>query len=386
MLFSQDVINALFGRVGFKNNPAQAKYAVNVDNQESRSGRYFKDFHPLATQKVYADTMEFDNYSNDFLNEELTSLQKSAISAVLNNVFNVEDLLEQFELYQLSDNAMTELENTDQFVGFRFKIANDISKAVRINSVSLLFNQDVTFKLYCYNRDKRTKVWEKEVTVMAYELTQVQIDDLVLRAVDNTANGLIYDFGYYQTDLGTAKALNDNSVCLNNGFLWRAQSFQADLASISNNPDDFYKDYVSRYAVTYNSNSYGLNLEVGGYNDYSNVIVKNQPLFDEAIGYQVAQLILSQAMYSTRSNGTERLTNERIKMASDDLNISGPTDQVPLNPGIKSKLSAAIRQLRKNFLSKPLLQKTTASFNDSCQTKTGRYGQTYPGGSTISIR
>ncbi|MNE58487.1 hypothetical protein D3C80_1535200 [compost metagenome] len=116
------------------------------------------------------------------------------------------------------------------------------------------------------------------------------------------------------------------------------------------------------------------------------MIVKNQPLFDDAIGYQVAQLIMSQSMFSLRSNATERIAAERAKFAFDELNVSGPSEQVPISPGIKAKLDKAIRQLKKNFLSKPVIQKTTSSFNDSCQSKSGRNGQTYPGGTAIPIR
>src|ERR1051325_1884406 len=96
-MYRQEVITALFNRVGF-NKPTQAEYAdlLDADNLLSKSGRYYDEFHGVVTVENIKEVVNNDvEISDADFNNELRKLKAGALKAVLDEIFNADDIIEQ---------------------------------------------------------------------------------------------------------------------------------------------------------------------------------------------------------------------------------------------------------------------------------------------------
>ncbi|HEY1044955.1 MAG TPA: hypothetical protein VGF79_00855 [Bacteroidia bacterium] len=310
------------------------------NNLISKSGRYFDDFHTAVSIKNIKDTHEDADISNANFNAYLESLQKAAIVRILQGVFNKDIIIENLQLFSRREpKEVTLIENENKFCGFKINVANDSSYAVRLNSLSLLFDGDKTFNMYCFHSFKG-KIWEKSVTVSAGVETVFNIDDLLLSISSSTYKAGDFFIGYFQEDLGDVRAI-DYDVCE-----WACPSifgyrgFKADQTG----PLTYDVD-----SVVYNDLNYGINMELTSVRDFTQVIIRNPSMFDEAIGLQVTCNVIENIIYSIRSNSTERINKEQLGSLYTELNQDMPTDTVPYSAGFKNRLKREIQRLNKNF-------------------------------------
>jgi hypothetical protein len=341
------VISALFGRIGWRGSVPR----VSPTNQLSKSGRYFQDFHALVTTDNVRAVMEEVDASDADFNAHIESLQKSAILRCLNAAFQEREIYESVLLYDRDENGHRVVNGSNQFVGFEINVPTTANVSVQISSVQLLFDQDVTVRLYLFADGKKTPVWFADVAAIGNEATTVGIANVVLNYLSDTHKGKRFYFGYFQSDLGSAKAIQED-VRWNQTLCFSARSMKAAKVGTS----DFDRENVG-----HTSEAWGLNIEVSAFRDHTNTCIRMAPLFDEAIGLQMAYNVLEQIIYSTRSNARERIIKDEVARVGLQLELNGyaPVSDMAKVVGLAQRIDKEFARMRKQLTSKPKAQTVT---------------------------
>lgn len=338
------ILEKLFGRVGWRQPSVDGSPTLNAANTTSRSGRYYQDFHPLVTVQNILDTVEGGEGMDDAqVNAFLMSMQQSVILRTINGVFNKPQLIESTLLFDRKLRNDIPTTNYGKFCGYRLMIGPG-EFALQVSRVSFLFNANATFTLYLYQDAIIAPLYQKEVTVTAYNEAYIDLDDWIVNYVSSKSMGGVFYIGYYQDEINAqgAVALDEFVTQWNRSYAFGYTAMEA-VADFAN------KTFV-RIAVPYTLRTYGMNMEVQTYYDFTNKIIKNASLFDEAIGLTMAIEALGYMAYSARSNKTQRITQEMGSIIYNEIMNSG--DALQLNPyvaGLKQQLTQEIGRLNRNF-------------------------------------
>ena len=348
------VINALMGRIGFRpHTETELVGLVDSTNQLARSYRYYDDFHAIVKAGKLKAVQPDKSISDVNFNSYLQALQRSAVMRCLNAVFSEKEYIEQRLLCDYEEHTTEQLiPNESKFVGYQIEVADRFDIAVQINGANLLFDTDINgLTLYLFKAGKKTPVWQTLVDVVAYEDTLVIFSDLVLNYVGAVTRGETFYFGYFQDDLGSAKAIRRNEDwedCTN------AFAYESISAAKKVGVTDFDRTQISCTDICY-----GLRLEVSSFRDWTQLIVKKAPLFDEAIGLTMAAMVIEQIIYSLRGNGTERLLKGGITEASliqDLTGVAPVSDGPPPVMGLKARLDRELKRVKESFIKSPRAQ------------------------------
>ena len=105
--------------------------------------------------------------------------------------------------------------------------------------------------------------------------------------------------------------------------------------------------------ISYTGDTYGLNFDISVRKDFTQQILDNKTLFDEAIGIGMAVEILKLIINSSRSNRPERGAKEGIAAFAELYGIP-PDQEMPRTIGIERRLSIEIERIKKSLLSNKL--------------------------------
>lgn len=359
-MFRPEAIQALFGRVGFRNT-TQVEYTglITTPNTESRSGRYFDEFHRIITVPNLKDVANYDPaISNVDFNTMLAQWQKSAIAAVLGGVLSKAELIEHQMIYERDYEEPQVLENTGKFVGYMIQVANRTNLVVRPKALSLLFNEAGTFNVYVFSHLKKDPIATIPVTTVADEEVIVSIPDVVLTAIGSVSKSRTYYIGYFQDDIEALgiKALDYGMHLKRTAICYNAEGIEAAAVSTT----DF-----NRYNPPFTGRTYGLNIELTSSRDYTEVILQSPQLFDKAIGLQMAAFIVEAIIHSTRSNKDQRIGAEGVKQLYTDLNLRFSTPEFPYTTGLKNQVERECERVFRNLFPKDKI-KTLTTPADTC--------------------
>lgn len=329
----QKVLSAMYGRIGWYGD-------------SPRSGRFFEQFHAIVS-KANLKAVLPEMADNQFLST-LQDVERGIILRALNGVFNEPELIDDLTLFDSDEEGEKAITNTGKFVGVRFKLPNDNRFAARVSSVSLLFDSDVTFNLYLFSGSIKAPLMVKEVAAQEWTQVSVSLDDLVLNFIGENHKGGWFYLGYFQDDLGTAKAI-DEDHCGER----RAKVFCWDFFETVHNGLEFDKN------TTNGQYTYGLNLEVSSFYDHTRVITQNAHVFDEIIGLQMAAYVVEMAIHGARSNKDQRINEAAAGKLYNDLNMAGPTQDLPFTTGLKVQIDRELTKLKKRFFPRPTPQSVT---------------------------
>jgi len=351
------VMAALFPRIGWR-QPTKTGYAgiVTAPNLSATSNRYFDDFHAACSAANLKDIQDDPNLGTVAYNGLLESIKQSVIMRSLNAVFSSPEYIDQSLLFDRDYANMVEEQMTNQgkFVGYRINIAKSFDKAVQINAATLLFNANCNVTLHLFKEGKKSAVWSQVCAVVANEATIVNLTDLVLTYIGEQTKGSVFYLGYFQDEIDgqNAKAINETSVCWNKTLVFGACPFSADAIGTDN---------FSRINITENNQTFGLNLEMSSFNDWTQIIVKRPNLFDELIGLTMAYVCGEMTLYSNRSNATERASKEAwILNLAQDLNGSAPiSDGPPPVTGLNKRIEREAQRVRRELF--PVQHATTVN-------------------------
>ena len=338
--FKSTVENALLSRLGWI-QPTKAGYSLDLFNTTSVSGRYFNDgsFHAMVTP----DNIRFNQADPDItegeFNAKLLTMQKACIRKALTAVFNKAERLERTLLFERFGRNDYKFTNTGAFVGILLRPGRDEGLSTQINSVSLYFDSDVTFNLYLFHEAKKTPVWTQAVTAVADEQTVVNFSEVIVNYLENNKSGNFY-LGYFQNDLGAAKAYNEIVERFNPTY--RFAMYPVEMEALPGN-------YINRNKIAYTYSTHGLNVDVSVFRDHTQRILSNPYVFDELIGLNMAAMIIELINNSTRENKTQRIAQEQSQRLYNDLMLAGPTDEVPYMAGLKNQIYRETKRVKEEF-------------------------------------
>jgi hypothetical protein len=330
------VLSSLTKRLGWRQPTLAGSPVLNSDNLQSTSGRYFQSFHSLVTIAKIKDVCEDKDISDADFNTYLTNLQQDAIMRCLNEVFREPELIEQKLLYTRFATMDQPIENSGLFTGYIINVANDFGISTQINSATLYFDQDCTFNLYLFQDGVKLPLQTINVSCVAFQRTVVEFDNLVL----NFKTGQKYYFGYFQSELGAARAIREQVETWATTRCFEAFVFQA--PAIGNT--DFNHNYRQ-----YGFLPMGVNLEMISFKDHTQKILRKANLFDEVVGLQVAAMVIEEIVMTTRTNKDERQIGEIAGKIYAELNQAYATEVVPIMPGLKSRIAGELKRLRLTF-------------------------------------
>lgn len=338
------VIAALFGRLGWKQETKEGAPVADANNATSRSGRYFQQFHPIATLYNVKELQDDPSASDAEINAWLESLHRGAILQALNGVLNAPERLETgLDFTREGEQNDTPIISSGNFVGRRIRPGRLEDVAIGIDQVALYFDGAVTFPLYLFQEGRKAPLWTADVTTIANEKTLVDLQDLVLNFLSSTQLGGDYYFGYFQEDLGAVKAINESRIGVNCSNLWTLQFIESQKTG----PQAF-----NRTNIVGSPWSHGLNIRLTAFRDWTNQILFRAAVFDELIGLQMAGQILEKAIFATRSNSTERILKDQL-LTMGVFDLTGTSPGVPDAPkvqGLRDRIEREIRRVKKSFI------------------------------------
>lgn len=343
MIRVDKIQSGLFGRVGFRNPTLSTYNIVDLTNQGSTSGLYFGDSSELVTIKNIKDCQEDSAISDANFNTYLTNTHKSVILDVCNKVIAGQtDFIYTSNLYPYEKSFKNTIDPASKFVGFEITPLTD-KYLCSIPFVELCFDSVKTFNIYLYNSNKpKTPIQTKSVITVAGESTIVALDWIV--ADDITYKGGIFYLGYFEDDLDGAKAYKRDH---------EESIFQVSTPYYSVEPCtlDYSSTTIDVTTKVYESDTFGLNIGMNVYTDYTELILRNKNLFDQAIQFQMHEKVLSLIKHSTRVNATERMLKDiDFEMyGNSKFGIDGTID----------KLNRSISQIQKALFYVPKIQRVT---------------------------
>lgn len=344
MIRSDKIKSSLFGGVGFR-EPTNPEYTgVNETNQGSTSGLYFQDASNFVTIQNIKDCQGDKDIPISDFNTYLTNMQNSVIDDVCREVVGGENKMLYFEnIYPYEKSFNETLTPSTKFVGFEIYPYLKNDKVAKVEWVELTFDSAATFTLYLYNSNLNTAIKTQEVTTSANESKIVSLTDWFIDD-DSTYKGGQFYLGYFESDLGTAKPIKRD---------FERATLQKQNAFYSIRPCrvDNSATILDIEEVDYLEDTYGLNIGMSIYNDFTQTIINNKHLFYPAIQYGMAVKVLDLIRTSVRSNLTQRLTSEVIQEIQFELYGNAALGI----EGVKGKYTQRIDTIKNALFYNPML-------------------------------
>lgn len=346
----------LSARRGFK-QPTSADFTpvLNTAATTNLSGRYYNLEHtacdPISIWKSQPDIDITDGNFNTYL----ADLKNQVAMEALQRVFIADALVEMPQItYEKSyRSGYITIPNTGKFVGTQLKLA-DGNYAIKIDSLMLTMTKACNVTMYVYKDVKEAPLWQHTFSVTdgydqnVYNLNTNEYTEIILRRNDRNSKGGLVWFGYYQQELEDQGA-NAADIYLGTFGNYCLVGYQSFEAAANYGDKTFLKDrYMSNYRT------YGVNVEMSGWNDYTNLVAAQPQMFDNLLGYLMAQKCMDFVVNSNRSNRDIRLSDENyadVFNAIENVTATGK-EQQQLNPyktGFKAKIENEVKRLQATF-------------------------------------
>lgn len=341
-MFSKSAIDILVGRVGWRQSTLTDYSILDADNLKSDSGYCFNDASGLVTIKNVKECQENPDITTLQFNSYVASLQTSAITQVLNKVFfDKGENLETITLFPFEHRFDDILTLGSGFVGLRINVGLNRRTTSTIRNIALSMNGADTFTIYLFNSNVKSPIQTKEVTVSDGDT----IVDLDWDLPKNTATykGGTYYLGYFEADLSVQPYSRKYEL---GDYSFSSHYNSIDFVRLSNVGTVIDVDGDSILEPM------GINIEIETRNDYTDLIQSKKNLFDKAIMYQMASIVLDIIYTTTRSNITQRLTDGIKSFAFAELNGDAELGSI----GMFSKASREITSVRNALFSRPKIQ------------------------------
>ncbi|MDH6304616.1 hypothetical protein M2459_001351 [Parabacteroides sp. PF5-5] len=339
MFNNAEIKEVLFGRMGWRDSLSPV--SLSEKNKEARSSRYFQDTHGAITLTNIYDNIEEVNAREDSFNKYLEDLQYSAILNSLNGVFNENTLIEQSLIFNRdSERRENPKSNPVGKVGYKISVSKDASYSCMIRTLSLLFAGTGTINVVLQH-NTASILYEKTVEVEDGKEVVVSVDWPLYYTCDKYKGGFFYL--YYESSL---VPIDFTSPGFNKTYMFRAEPSEGE----------------SLEDLSFSNKTYGLNAEICSYRDFTEVIKRNEYVFDTIIGLQMAANVIELILNSTRSNKTERISKNMLDKLYNDLNIAYSSPEFPYTTGIRNQIAREIKRLKENLLPKGKVKTLTPCF------------------------
>lgn len=355
------VLPALQQRLGWVQPTQSGSPVLTSPNTTSTSGRYFgDDFHALCTIENIKASQGDPAINDANFNTYLYKKQTGMIMRALNEVFRKVELLEQCLMFTRFGKNDLIIPNTGQWAGWTIEVANDQSISTQITLGTFYFDGDITFNMYLFQDGIRSPIQTIPVIVTAWQHTEVDFSQLVL----NFKTGMRYYFCYNQADLGGVHAVREQVETLATTRCFEAYNFVANATTDGT--------FFDRNQQQYPALPVGINLEIISFKDHTQRILRKANFFDEVQGLQMAAFAMELVNNSNRSNKDQRQSEQQSQQQFIELNQAFASKEVPVTPGLKSRIDREFKRLRETFYPP---QEAISTSMETCDYGTDSYEQ-----------
>lgn len=337
------VLPALQQRLGWDQPTYDGAPVLDSGNLTSVSGRLFgEDFHALCTIQNIKANQEDSAITNDAFNAYLSKRQNGMILRALTETFRKKELIEQHFMYTRFGFSDVVLPNQGNMAGWCIEIADDQAISTQITFATLYFDADATFNLYLFQDGVRGALKTISVTSQAFKLTTIPFE-LTNQLVLPFKTGMRFYLLYDQDELETAgvHAIREQPESVAHPKCFEAYSIQM--------PKTTDGSVFNVNQRQYPALPMGINLEVVGFKDHTQRIIRQANLFDEVHGLQMAAFAMELVNNANRTNATQRINELQSQQQFMELNQAFATKEVPVTPGLKSRIMAEFKRLRETF-------------------------------------
>jgi len=333
------------GLIGWRQSIDPTHAVIDATNLASSSGSYFQDYSALVTADNIKQAQNYPSISDSQLNTLLGDMVKASFIKVLNQVFQEEDIIENKILYPYESNFQYPLDNDVSFVGYELEQPTRMELAHVLNNIVLSFDGIDSVKILLFHSSKKTPILTKTIATVQ----DSDVETVLNWTLSKEYNGGLFYIGYLRSGL-TAKAYNRE---------WNKANVRACFNTIKIQPIEV-KDWDSETLFNiedreYSDKTFGLNFNVTCWKDYTNTIIQNRNKFVNALGLQVAVDTLDLILKSTNVNRTERITKASVLYELEGI----VGEDLPKVLGLRAKLSAEIKRLKKSFTDTNLISRGT---------------------------
>ncbi len=327
---------SLLGLVGFK-QPYNPDYAIlDVNNQISESG-YFVTDNPFAKIEFLKDTQDYIDISDSDFNNSLRDIKKTAISNVVNQVFNEYDFIDRSLMYKNASNKINLETLPIGFVGYKIEVSRLKNIAFKISRVLLDFSGTGDITLLMWNTAKKEPIFSKTINISSDH--QQEELNWVLDNSNDSYKGDYY-IGYINDGLLTVtpfkREYNNANLMTNPTYLYLESVKVVDHL----NNTLFNLDYVDGL-----SEDSGLNFDLSVYEDFTDFVINSKMMFARAV--QLSSIINCIQLYmsSLRSSRNEKHASEIYQKVMIELEGTDNESAIKVK-GLKKQLLSEITSIK----------------------------------------
>ena len=338
-MFNKTKISAnLFGLVGFE-NPANPDYdVVDSANQKSRSGRYYTD-NSYAKIEWFIDNTDYDQATDENVNDDLEKLSTQAITHVCDKVFDKPDFIDRQLLFQHANNKVnTDTLPVNNFVGYKIQTSLEKNQAFKFTRILLEFEGTGDLDLYLFHSSTSGPIESQTIEITSNN--QAYALNWVIDYADQAFFKGEFYLGYLADEAIAAgltpikRDYNSSNVmsCITHMNFETIQVPGVTTTTLWDLDDEEGAEEC-----------WGINPDITVYDDYTDLITQNEHLFAYAIQLQGQINFLSKIIASRRSNIEQRMGKEIITRILTEIEGVVDTNK----QGLKKELLNEINSLRK---------------------------------------
>jgi hypothetical protein len=335
MVNNTDILSA-WQRIGWL-EPSKTGYTgiLDTDNKTTLSGLYF-DEYPYANFIGVKDTYIDSAVSSAAINLFLKTWQQNAIIDVCKDVFG-EDTLESGSFLEKDFDFDKTIENSGKFVFWKIIVPRGY--VMTIKTVGLTLNGIVAnLKIYVFNSSQLAALSSATTVTSVANSEKIAAMSYNLFGTSQTLKSGIYYVGYFQSDLGSVKAIQRDYYMLDS-----ICSIEPALATPNGTSRPDY-DQISLTGYTH-----GLNIDYVIQKDNTQHYLNNVTLFDQAIRMNVWCKVLNQYLLTQRYNATEISSKENNNDSKIFTELNGFRSDELYQPGMKKMYYKEIENVKKSF-------------------------------------
>jgi len=332
--------------VGWKQPTKFGSVVLDAILKTSRSGLTFETGSRIVSVDNIKNSIEDELATDEEVNTELKNIVKEAFAKTLNSIFNEDDFKGGGLLFKHETDKQTIELPTNSFVGFEINTrkANDLS--IVITRLLLNFDADQSVKVLLFSSEKKAAIYSSTISALQ--------DDTVAEEINWILSNYKYGGKFYLGYL--TSSITANPIARNYELANLQTSFNnVDIQPIQvvHNAETMFDPNDVVYSDS--STSWGINLDMQSYEDWTQTINSNQRMFARCLVLQVAVDVADLLLHSVRSNGIEVINKSAIVF---ELNGNVNNAKMPEKIGLFKLLAIEEKRLRNTFNPKGIVKMT----------------------------
>ena len=332
----------LYGVVGWR-QPLNPEYpTIDASNLASRSGEFVTN-NPHCKIEFLFDSQDYTDTDTAQFNTVLKQMQEDSIANVCHRIFNKADYIDRQVLYPYAQNKIETETLLGGFVCFKIQVTPKKNVAFEIKRILLDFEGAGDINIQLYNTSQSAPLFEQVVTIASTH----QVVNLAWK-VDNS--GDTYKGEYY---LG----YRNNTAGIGTVKPFQRDYERADVKSIITHLEIQEFEFVGHAVDTLPDledeeamdEAIGLNPDITVYDDFTDLIIRNETLLGHAINIDLQIKCFEVYMASLRSNVNQRIGNLNMITMIQLVEGVNDTESSLKITGLRPELNRAINQIKKEI-------------------------------------